>query len=93
VSGEDRDDLEDDHEDPGSFEYVYTHYMSDAERDQWDRDQQEAEEARAAEEEARRADLQRRWAAVGCDIFGTPFTSPSSAPEAEAADDFDLERE
>jgi hypothetical protein len=76
-------------EDPGGFEYVHRFVMSAQERDQWDRQQQAAEEAAAAAEEARLADLERRWAEVGADIFGRPLPPPGVT--AEAADDFDPE--
>jgi hypothetical protein len=64
--------------------------MSADERDRFDREHQVAREAATVEEEARLADLERRWAAVGADIFGRPFASPRT-PQAEAAEDLDLE--
>jgi hypothetical protein len=76
--------------DPGSFEHDYEFLMTAEERDQYDREQQVAREAAAAAEEARLADLERRWAEVGADIFGRPLASPRT-PQAEAADDLDLE--
>ena len=79
-------------EDPGSFEYAYKYLMSAEERDLYDREQRSAREAAAAAEEARLADLERRWAAVGADIFGRSLASPCT-PQAEAADDLDIEPE
>jgi hypothetical protein len=77
-------------EDPGSFEYAYEFLMSAEERDRYDREQRAAREAGAAAEEARLADLERRWAEAGADIFGRPLASPGT-PQAEAADGLDLE--
>jgi hypothetical protein len=78
-------------EDPGSSEYDYEFLMTTEERDHYDREQQVAREAAAAAEEARLADLERRWAeVVGADIFGRPLASPRT-PQIEAADDLDLE--
>jgi hypothetical protein len=51
-------------EDPGSFEYAYKFLMSAEERDRYDRQQRASGKATAAAEEARLADLERRWAAV-----------------------------
>jgi len=79
-------------EDSGGFEYVYEFVMSAEERDQYDRELEEARLAAAAGEEARLAALERRWAAVEADIFGRPLASPGT-PQAEAADDLDPEAE
>ena len=77
-------------EDPGSFEYAYKFLMSTEERDRYDREQRAAREAAAATEEARLADLERRWAEAGADIFGRPLAPPGT-PQAEVIGDLDLE--
>jgi hypothetical protein len=65
--------------------------MTGEERDQHDREQRAVRGAAAAAEGARLANLERRWAAMGADIFGRPLAP--GTPQAEAAGDLEREAE
>jgi hypothetical protein len=69
---------------PGTGEYAYEVLMSDAEREECDRQLRTAAEERAAGAEARLDGLERDAAALGRDIFGRPLAPGAPQPEAEA---------
>jgi len=69
---------------PGTGEYAYEVLMSQAERQEHDRQLQAAAEDRAAAAEARLARLEHDAATSGRDIFGRPLAPEAPRAEAEA---------
>jgi hypothetical protein len=69
---------------PGTGEYAYEVLMSQAEREDCDRQLQAAAEERAAAAETRLTSLEQYAATLGRDIFGRPLAPETPQAEAEA---------